>query len=398
MTGLTPSGSTEAGAVSVTSSSLLSAVVDHPSLPPGVSLEPDLDLLCALAAVPDPRARRGKRHQFVTVLALAVCAVLTGARSYQAIAEWARDLPPAVRRRLGVGRVVPCESTIRRVLQRTDADALDQVLSRWLASKAGPAPALPVIAVDGKTARGARSGTDRAVHLLAALDTTDGTVLGQTVVDGKTNEVNAFAPLLDRVPIAGALITADALHTQRAHVDYLVDHQAHYLLTVKGNQPTLRRQLIALPWRQIPVADKTTDHGHGRTEFRSLKHTTVTAGIGFPGATTALQITRRRRSRKGSWHTQTIYAVTDLDVRQASPAVLADAVRAHWSIENRLHWVRDVTFAEDLSQIRAGNGPAVMASLRNLAISLLRRAGHTNIAAACRHLSRDHHRSIPMLM
>ena len=383
--------------MSVTSSSLLSAVVDHPLAPFGVSLEPDTDLLSALAAVPDPRARRGKRHQFVAVLALAVCAVLTGARSYQAIAEWARDLPPALRRRLGVGRQVPCESTIRRVLQRTDADALDQVISRWLATRAGPEPALPVIAVDGKTARGARTGDERAVHLLAALDTTDGTVLGQTVVDGKTNEVNAFAPLLDRVAITGALITADALHTQRAHVRYLVGRRAHYLLTVKGNQPTLHRQLIGLPWRQIPVADKTTDHGHGRTEFRTLKHTTVTAGIGFPGATTALQITRRRRSGAGRWHTETIHAITDLDVRQASPAVLADAVRAHWSIENRLHWVRDVTFAEGLSQVRTGHGPAVMASLRNLAISLHRRAGHTNIAAACRHFSRDHRRLIPML-
>jgi len=256
-----------------------------------------------------------------------------------------------------------------------------------------------VIAVDGKTVRGARVAGGRAVHLLAAFDTTSGTVLGQRVVDGKTNETNAFAPLLERIELADALVTADALHTQRGHVRYLRQRGAHYLLTVKANQPTLLRQLRSLPWAQVPVADQTRDKAHGRTETRTVKLTTVTAGIGFPAARTAVQITRRRRpSSTGKWHTETVHAITDLDVRQASAAILADAVRAHWGIENRLHWVRDVTFAEDLSQIRTGNGPAVMATLRNLAISLHRRAGATNIAAACRHVSRHPSRTLPLLL
>lgn len=342
----------------------------------------------------------------MAVLGVAVCAVLAGARSYIAIAEWARDLTPSVRARLGLGRRPPCEATIRRVLQAVDAAELDQVVSTWLAARCPPSspsvepnPPRRLIALDGKSARGARHAGERAVHLLAAYDASTGGVLGQSVVDGKTNEINAFGPLLDRIDITAAIITADALHTQRAHVSYLTGRGAHYLLTVKANQPRLLRQVKALPWTEVPVADTTTGKAHGRREQRTLKLTAVSVGIGFPHATLALQITRRRRPLAGRrWRTETVYAITDLSAEQTSPAELADAMRGHWGIENRLHWVRDVTYGEDLSQVRTGHGPAVMATLRNLAISLLRKAGATNIAAACRHLSRHPARVLPMIM
>jgi predicted transposase YbfD/YdcC len=350
-----------------------------------------------LAAVTDPRSRRGVRHGCLSVLGIAVCAVLAGARSYFAVAEWAQDLTPTVRRRLGLGRRAPCESTIRRLLQRVDAGQLDRVVSAWLAARTPPPTGRRVIAVDGKTARGARSAGGRAVHLLAAFDTARGVVLGQSVVDGKTNEISAFGPLLDRIELAGALVTADALHTQRGHVEYLTGRGAHFLLTAKANQPSLLAELRDLPWAQVPVADRTSDTGHGRAESRTVKLTEIAAGIGFPHARTALQITRRTRRTGRRWHTETVYAVTDLTTRQASPAEFADALRAHWGIENRLHWIRDVTFTEDLSQIRTGNGPAVMATLRNLAISLHRLAGATNIAAASRHLGRHPNRVLPLL-
>jgi hypothetical protein len=185
-----------------------------------------------LAKVPDPRARRGIRHRLVTVLALAVCAVLAGARSYVAVAEWAHDLPLGARVRLGltVVRATPSESAIRRILQKVDPEALDRVVSDWLVTRAArpspptlhpsgnsapqqragsgpariaasPSPTVPsprVIAVDGKSARGARQANERAVHLLAALDTSSGIVLGQSVVDGKSNEVRHEAPC--RIP------------------------------------------------------------------------------------------------------------------------------------------------------------------------------------------------------
>jgi predicted transposase YbfD/YdcC len=388
------------------------------------------DLVAALATVPDPRARRGIRHRLVTVLALAVCAVLAGARSYVAIAEWAHDLPLGVRIRLGltVARAAPSESAIRRILQNLDPEALDRAVSDWLIARAArtspptPDPAQPsapqqnggsgtariaappprVIAVDGKSARGARRADERAVHLLAALDTRCGIVLGQSVVDGKTNEITAFAPLLDRVDITDAIITADALHTQDEHARYLHRRGAHYVFIVKGNRPRLHQQLAGLPWRDIPAVDLTQDAGHGRRESRTLKlaavRDAVTGGIVFPHAQLAVQIVRRRRpATSHRWHSETVYAVTDLSWQQIRADQLAQAIREHWHVENRLHWIRDVTFAEDLSQIRSGHGPANMATLRNLALSRHRIAGATNIAAASRHVARHPNRVLPLL-
>lgn len=130
-----------------------------------------------------------------------------------------------------------------------------------------------------------------------------------------------------------------------------------------------------------------------------MKVTAIRAGIGFPGAALTIQITRRRRPLTATrWHTETVYAITDLADDQINAAELADAIRAHWGIENRLHWIRDVTFGEDLSQIRTGHGPAVMATLRNLAVSVHRRAGAGNLAAACRRVSRHPNRVLPLLI
>lgn len=379
------------------------------------------DLLVTLATVPDPRKTRGVRHQLVSVLAAAVCAVLAGARTYVAIAEWACDLPISVRIRLGIGRRAASESTFRRILQAVDADELDRAVMAWIAHRAdaaagggaggaatgaGAGQVRPVraIAVDGKTARGARRGEDRAVHLLGALDQSSGVVLGQTEVEGKTNEITAFAPLLDRIDITGTVITADALHTQDRHATYLHERGGHYVFIVKNNRPKLRAQLTGLPWRDVPIVDIARNGGHGRAESRTLKlaaiHGKAGTGIMFPHARLAAQITRRRRPTStpaGRWHTETVYAVTDLGVSDIRADQLADVIRGHWSIENGLHWIRDVVFAEDHSQIRTGTGPATMAVLRNFAVSRHRLAGATNIAAACRHTSRHPNRAAELL-
>jgi len=221
--------------------------------------------------------------------------------------------------------------------------------------------------------------------------------LGQADVDHTTNEITQFRPLLDGLDLAEAVVTADALHTQREHADWLVTYkQAAYLLVVKSNQPTLHQQLKALPWRDIPVADETRDRGHGRVETRRLQVATV-ADLDFPHATQAIRITRRVRPPTGRrWRTVTVYAVTSLTAAQASPARLADWIRGHWGIE-ALHHIRDTTYAEDASQVRTGTAPRAMASLRNLAIGILRQHGHHNIAAAVRRNARDATRVLPLL-
>jgi predicted transposase YbfD/YdcC len=235
------------------------------------------------------------------------------------------------------------------------------------------------------------------VHLLAAMDHITGAVLAQTDVDGTTNEIARFQPLLQRLDLTDTVVTADALHTQREHADWLVSHKhADYLLPVKANQPTLHQQLRRLPWQQVPVADHTRDRGHGRVETRRLQVTTI-AGLDFPHATQALRITRRVRPLAGRrWRTVTVYAVTSLTAARASPARLADYVRGHWGIE-ALHHIRDVTFAEDACQVRTGTAPRAMASLRNLAIGMLHVHGHRNIAVALRRNARDATRPLALL-
>lgn len=332
------------------------------------------------------------------ILSLALCAVLAGARSFTAIAEWAADADQATREAFGVTGVVPCESTFRRTLQTLDADALDEAAGGWAQQRTVPAAGTRrAVAVDGKTLRGSGTAGGPGRHLLAALDHEHGMVLGQVDVEAKTNEIPMFATLLDRVDLAGAVVTADAMHAQRAHAEYLAGQRsAHYLLTVKRNQPGLHAQLAALPWRQVPVACQARGKGHGRAGRRTLKVTAVAAGLAFPHAAQAI---RRRRPLTGKkWSTETVYAITSLTVIQARPADLARIARGHWGIEDRLHWVRDVTYDEDRSQIRTGNGPRVMASLRNLAITILRLTGHTSIAAALRHHARQPSRPLQTIM
>lgn len=364
-----------------------------------------------LAEVVDPRKRRGVRHGLVVVLTVAVCAVVAGARSFVAVAEVPDDIAAV----LGTDRRCPSESTVRRLLGKVDPDRFDAVTCAFvqrLCARRAPAGRRRVLALDGKTVRGSRHvvGNDGAEvlgrHLLAVIDQHSRVVLGQLAVDGKTSGINRFAPLLDTVTgidLAGAVVTADALHTQREHVADLHARGAHWVLTVKGNQPRLRRQLAGLPWRQVAEGHRSAETGHGRREIRVLKVVTVAAGIEFPHARQAVQVIRRTRpvsartGRKGRWRTETVYAITDLGPHEARPEELAAWIRGHWQIENGLHWVRDVTYAEDLSQIRTGAGPQVLASLRNLAIGMHRLAGTTNIAAALRHHARNANRPLDLL-
>jgi predicted transposase YbfD/YdcC len=286
------------------------------------------------------------------------------------------------------------------------------VIGRWLAGQQQPAgPGLPAarrppssaarpqraVAVDGKTLRGSGHHQPAPMHLLAAMEHASGAVLAQTKVDPTTNEITRFRPLLERLDLSATVVTADALHTQWEHAEWLVGvKHADYLLVVKANQPALHAQLVGLPWRQIPVADRTCDRGHGRVETRRLQVTTV-AGLDFPHAAQALRITRRVRPlHQPRWRTVTVHAITSLTAARASPARLADWARGHWGIE-ALHHIRDVTYGEDTSQLRTGTGPRAMASLRNLAIGILRAHGHRNIAAALRYYARDATRVLPLL-
>jgi predicted transposase YbfD/YdcC len=364
-------------------------------------------LLAYLATVHDPRRASGRRHPLVTILAMAAASVLTGARSMAAIAEWAADAPQPVRAAFGARRdapdhwAVPTETTIRRTLARVDPTALAAVIGAWLADRDRPGrPSQQhrrrAVAVDGKTLRGAKGDDGRQVHLLAAMDHVTRVVLSQRHVDGAPGEVPGLVPLLADLDLAGAVVTADALHTHADAAEFLVTgKQAHYLWVVKANQPSLLDRCARLAWHHVPVLDRT--RAHGRVELRTLKAVTVNH-FGFPHVAQVIQVTRKTRDLgTRRWRTVVVYAITSLTHAQASPARLADLLRGHWTIENGLHYVRDVTFAEDASQFRTGTGPQVMACLRNLAIGALSRAGPVNLATALRQHARDPHRPLATL-
>jgi predicted transposase YbfD/YdcC len=255
-----------------------------------------------------------------------------------------------------------------------------------------------VIAIDGKVLRGSRLPDGSRVHLLSAYDTSTGVVLAQVQIAAKSNEIPAFTPLLDRVQaqlgsLNGAVIVADALHAQTGHAREVAARGAHLMVTVKANQPTLHNLLKALPWAEVPVGDRRRDKGHGRQETRTVKALTdrTPGGLGFPHAEQAVRITRTRTvKRDGNAKTsrETAYLVISLPAEHAQPDQLQDWARLEWHIENRLHWIRDVTLREDAHQARTGNGPAVAAVLRNTAIGYHRSNGETNIARATRRANR----------
>jgi predicted transposase YbfD/YdcC len=351
-------------------------------------------LLELLAQVPDPRKKRGRRHPLAGLLAVGIAAVIAGSRSFVAIGQWAADAGPEVLAALGAARGPAEESTFRRAFAQVSADALDQVLGAWLWTRAVRAGGRLVIAIDGKTVRGAKNKDGKAPHLVAALAHGIGAVLGQVAVDEKSNEIPAVRDLLKAfASLAAAVVTIDAMHTQHDTAQLIIGRGADYVMTVKGNMPTLYRQLKKLPWAAIPaVSAVPTDHG--RRARRTIKAVLAPAWIEFEGAAQVAQL-RRTVTKNGKKTVEVVYLITS--DRDAGPATLAAWGRRHWEIENKLHWVRDVTYQEDKSLVRTRNAPRVMASLRSLAISLLRLNGHANIAAANRHHARDPQRTLELL-
>ena len=381
-------------------STFAAAVTDSGVPHEELSATQSITLLQALSDVPDPRRRRGRRHSLQSILLVAVCAVLAGARTYAAIGDWAASAQSKVR----MCGVPAHSATFRRVLMAADPVAVQAALTGWALSRLAAVSAADqqaasprtanrqVLAVDGKTLRGARGPDGSQTKLVSVIDHRRGLVLTQTQVQAG-NEIAAFVTALDTLPhLRGSLITADALHAQRSHAHYLLGRGAHYLFTVKTNQPTLRRALAGLPWSAAPrEQDPGAPRRHGRDESRTA--TVIDCdGTGvadlFPGAARAMKVVRRRTdTATGKASTETVYAITSLGHRYADAVLLATWLRGHWQIENVLHWVRDVTFGEDHSQVKTGSGPQNMAGLRNTAITISRLAGHTNIAAAQRHYS-----------
>ena len=355
-------------------------------------------LIEVFAAIPDFRKPRGKRHPLPAIFALACCAMLCGARSYSAIAEWGRNYGTRIAQALGFTHGTPCAATLHTIFRHVNRDEFEAHLGTWADSVVGSLPAAPetpgtAVALDGKTLRGSKKQGAPGTHLFSALAHQVGVTLAQHAVDDKTNEITAVETLLHHLVLEGRIVTMDALLTQRHVAQTIVDKGGDYVMIVKENQPRLRAD-IALVFTLPPVGDRqetarTIDIGHGRIEQRDI--TTSEALVGYsdwPGLAQVFELGRHVIIQNtGEERVEVVYGVTSLRPERATPGHLLALVRGHWQIENKSHWVRDVTFDEDRSQVRCGNIPQVMAALRNTAYGLLRWAGHTNIAAACRRLA-----------
>ncbi len=370
-------------------------------------------LLEVLAEIPDFRAAQGQRHPLSAILALGCCAALCGYRSYSAMAEWGRNYGGRLVRALGFTRAqTPCAATLHTVFRQLAVTEFEARLGAWAESWLGteadtegvPDTALEGVAVDGKTLRGSRQQGAAGTHLLSALSHRLGVTLGQQAVDAKTNEIPQAEELLTALVVAGRVFTMDALLTQKDIAQQIVDGGGDYVMIVKGNQPQLQADIATVfALGSVPdehrQAAQTVEVGHGRIEQRALTSSDVLAGYStWPGLQQVFEVARETTEKKsGKERAETVYGVTSLRMERASAACLLGLVRAQWTIENRSHWVRDVTFEEDRSQVRSGNVPQVMAAIRNTAIGLLRLAGETNIAAACRRMAAQPEQALALI-
>jgi predicted transposase YbfD/YdcC len=360
---------------------------------------PIIPLVEVFVEIPDFRKRRGKRHPLPAILALACAAVLCGARSYSAIADWGRNYGQALAQALGFRHAkTPCAATLHTVFRQLDVALFESKLQQWaeqvLVAYPPPQDQDEAIAIDGKTLRGSQKQGAPGTHLLSALSHRLGLTLAQQAVDDKTTEAFAIEDLLDILVLKGRIVTIDALHTQRFTAQTILDWEADYVMLVKANHPEMLADIQLLFQELTVVTDTLTraeavEAGHGRIERRRLVASTALADyMRWPGLQQVFRLERTVTTKKtGQQRHEVVYGITSLAPHKADAAHLLRLVRQHWQIENTSHWVRDVTFDEDRSQVRCGAIPQIMAAVRNVAIGLIRLTGQHNIAAATRRFA-----------
>jgi predicted transposase YbfD/YdcC len=367
------------------------------------------NLMDLFAALPDPRQARGKRHSWGLILTLVGAALVSGERGLRAISQWVGErreelcqalCPP--RRRL------PSESTLRRALRARDVDDLEARATALVRAlpPAAAAPSEPVgLALDGKKVNGANAHGAQ-VHLLSLTRHDDARVVRQRAVAVKSNAIPAAPQVLAGLDLTGVVVTMDALLTQRAIAAQIRQQRGHYLMVVKENQPALHAAIDLLftggvpPWPTDYAATHTTvARGHGRVETRTLERTAALNDyLDWPDVGQVLRRTYHAVNRKtGAVWQEVHYGLTSLPAATSTPAQVERLWRGHWTIENRVHYVRDVTCGEDAGQAWVGTTPHALAALRKLLLALLRAHGWANIADALRHYGAYAHRALALL-
>jgi len=368
-------------------------------------------LLGMLASVTDPRSRQGIQHALVFVLAVCMVAMLAGAKNYREIAGHAADMPQSLLRNLGaewswfrLRYKNPSKSTIRNVLTRIDAAELDMITCAWLFTQARKSGNDEwEIAVDGKVMRGAWTDKNDKVTLLSAMLHREAVTIAQLRVPDGTSEITQADALLNAAEIPdgeAVLVTLDAAHTQRKTAESVAGKPGwDYLMTVKGNQPALQRQVFdkILPLLREAPHNVTEERSRGRIRKRSC-WITCAEEINFPHARQAAVIRREIFEITGACVSKE-HAII-LTSRKAGKMTAADVnrnTRGHWGIENRSHYIRDTVYREDHSQAYSGDGPQALASLRNLTLGLLRMKNVNAIKETTEWICRDQVRALQFM-
>ena len=337
------------------------------------------------AGVTDPRVERTRRHLLCDILLLALCATLAGAESFTDMEDWARMKEGWLRTFLELPGGIPSHDTFARVFARLDPKELHACFLRWLESTAH-VPAGAHIAIDGKSLRRSFGGLGgRALHVVSALATGElSLVLGQVAVEDKSNEITAIPALLRLLDLQGTTLTIDAMGTHKTIAAQIQAQGGDYLLALKGNHPVLcadaarlfgdEKTLAAHP----PTRAETVEKDHGRIETRrtvALAAAVLLGGLrglaAWPGVQSVAMVEARREPAGGG--TASVERRFFLSSLPADAARLLQVARGHWAIENNLHWMLDVHFAEDHCRVRKDHAPLNLATVRRVALSLAKR-------------------------
>jgi predicted transposase YbfD/YdcC len=358
------------------------------------------------ATLTDPRAERGKEHRLLDILTITLCAVICGADNWVAVATFGEQKELWLRTFLALPNGIPSHDTFGRVFRLLDPDDLRRCFLDWVRAVVGEPEASgepgglsqQVVAVDGKTLRRShdrRSGKG-PLHLVSAWATASGLVVGQVATDAKSNEITAIPALLRLLALEGATVTIDAMGCQTAIASQIVTQGADYVLALKDNHPTLHEHVRlafvdadAAVGTTLPLADlpthTTVEKDHGRIERRRTRAIGDPDYLAFidpdhawPNLKSVVCIESTRRIGDAV-STETRHYLSSLP---ADAKALAQAIRSHWGIENRLHWVLDLAFHEDASRVRTDHAPENLAIIRHIALNLLRRDPSRRIGLA----------------
>jgi predicted transposase YbfD/YdcC len=376
--------------------------------PEGLQID-EKSLYRAFEHVSDGRKARGKQYPLPFLLTLLVLGKLAGETTISGVVDWTRNRAKQLRHQLGWSRGFPTNSTYTYALARANAEQIVQAVaqlilkaqaqercgeepSRLLAQ--GPAQPLSQVAMDGKTLRGTlghEAASQPGVHLLSFYECQSGIVLAQRAVGTKENEISAAAALVHPALVKGRLISADAMHTQKKWCATVTAFGGDYLLIAKDNQPTLRQDLVDFftdpdAERDEWVSAKQCSKGHGRLEVRQIwTSTQMNAWFEPQWAGVAQVFCVHRQVREGDkTREETVYGLTSLPRKRASAVQLLAHVQAHWHVENRLHWRRDVTLGEDRSQVRKSGAPQALAALNGVVLALMDWLRVGNVASKMR--------------